>query len=454
MVYFDNCDVIVNGSGLLADSASLNIDNSLIPIYVLGKKGIVNQSPNGPLRSTFQFSYIPEVSNEPNYNCTQIINQLLNDIYYSGVSLEIGGIIGTNCYLQSYSLKATPNNLIKVAASYISFTPTFGQIKNKTSGIIYDLTNTLGHGWTTYVLSTGDFLSVPTYEFAYDFKANWEPIYTIGNPYPIQVKLLEGEEKITIVRDTSYNIDFSGNNACNQLFSCSTNDQSIDVMSVSLLCQSNFSTGNATIIPSQNNFSGIIVDNPQAVFVGSWIVATSSSQKFGTYYTVSACVTGNATSMVTYSPYIQNAGYYNVYITYVDGQSRSTGTPIFINYSGTGLLGINLNQTISGGIWQLIGQNLPFDTGISGNVQMFNDTNETGKVIVADAFLWMPVLSSGIFPPFITGIINTGTQTTSTIQLSCNSLQFSVSGAKLKSSQVNATLDDIVRTTTTIYKYF
>ena len=44
----------------------------------------------------------------------------------------------------------------------------------------------------------------------YDFRANWNPIYTLENLYPTQIQLVGGQENITFIRDAYSGIYFSG----------------------------------------------------------------------------------------------------------------------------------------------------------------------------------------------------------------------------------------------------
>lgn len=458
MISFENCDVIINGSGILAQSASIDSSNSLIPVYTVGRKGIINQSPNGPITNKFSFSYIPEISNEPSYNQAIFLKNMLNDLLYSGIRLNIGGIEGDNCYLENYSLKVSTNNITQANAGYVNYIPLNGGLSLQQSQIVYNSMGTLGHGWSTFILSTGDFSILPSYELDYSLSLKWEPIYTIGQKYPVQVKLLEGEEKITIMRDVFYSVDFSGNDACNQLFHCSSDSQEINVYGLSINCALPSITGNPVIIPipsGGNIFTGIIVDNPNAIFSGIWIISsTSQDQRYGDNFAYGKIITGKADSTVIYTPNISTSGYYNIYTNYTDGLSRTTGANISINYSG-GVYNTIVNQSVGGGVWNLIGSGLPFATGIGGYVTVFNSGQDTGRIVIADAFMWTTGNFNKSGASIITGDYNNNQSDSITKSFpSCKSLQFSVSGMKIRNEQVQAKVGDIVRTITTLYKNF
>ena len=73
MIYFNDVEVTVNGTGILANSASISSRNQIQPVRVLGRKGIAFQAPAGPIQSDFSISYLPETNNEPNYNIVKAL---------------------------------------------------------------------------------------------------------------------------------------------------------------------------------------------------------------------------------------------------------------------------------------------------------------------------------------------------------------------------------------------
>ncbi|MBA4147156.1 MAG: family 10 glycosylhydrolase [Verrucomicrobia bacterium] len=124
----------------------------------------------------------------------------------------------------------------------------------------------------------------------------------------------------------------------------------------------------------------IIMDNPSASIVGSWTLATSATDKFGSDYRYKGQGTGSA--YLQYTPNIQTAGSYAVYEWHSQGSNRTTGAPIVVNYSG-GSQTVSLNQQINGGQWNLVGT-YNFATGTSGNIRI-TDNFSTGSVVIADA---------------------------------------------------------------------
>ena len=132
----------------------------------------------------------------------------------------------------------------------------------------------------------------------------------------------------------------------------------------------------------------IIMDNPAATYSGSWTTATSSTDKYGADYRY-ASTASSETAWAKWTPTINSAGSYNVYVWYPQGSNRSTKAPYTVYYSGGNVL-IQVNQTINGGRWNLI-TTKSFATGISGYAKLGNGTGETSKVVMADAVRWTKV---------------------------------------------------------------
>lgn len=236
MLYFQECNVTINGTGLVCEAAQIDSKNSLTPIYVLGKKGTISQSPNGSIENVFNINYYIDLKREPSYGISNQIKTLTDDGSYSGVAIAVGGITGRSCFLNSYSFSVQPNDLIRANATYTSFRPLIGNLAFL-SGDYYNTIQTLGHAWTTYALSTGNVTSLPVYKLDYNFQAEWKPTYTISRPYPVQVNLMSASEEISVLIDRYYDIRFSGESPMLRLFSGGAiNDSGIKVSGLAVLC--------------------------------------------------------------------------------------------------------------------------------------------------------------------------------------------------------------------------
>ena len=270
---FDNIDILVSNSGLLATDASISQTNSLIPGYSLGKFWAVNQPPDGPIKSTFSFSYYPSVTGEPSYDILNTLRGLSEDILYSGTKIEIAGITGYNCYLRGYEIQSSPNNLVRANAVYDTFVPLSGQITSKTGTTdFYRYNDRVAHGWTTYISSSGNRLIAPTYSFDYKFNANWGPIYILGQKDPYEIHFLGGTEEMSFVRDSFTHIQFSGEEVTGTYI---TGDWAIELFNYKLIAtQSNSGALSFDISGAK------ITDTKLVAGVGDFVKTATSIRRF------------------------------------------------------------------------------------------------------------------------------------------------------------------------------
>ena len=100
----------------------------------------------------------------------------------------------------------------------------------------------MAHSWVTSILDSNDRLINPVYDFSYDFRANWQPIYTIGKKEPIEVKLLSVAESISFTIDNARNVLFTGESVYPNILS--GNNGNLTFNNISLLCNDCNTTGN------------------------------------------------------------------------------------------------------------------------------------------------------------------------------------------------------------------
>lgn len=280
-LFFNKCDVAINGSGVMADSASINTSNSLEPIRSVGKKGIIYQAPVGPLQATYDISYMVETNNEPNYNIVQALRSLENSFHNKGVVVEVGGISAL-CYLTQYSLTSAPNEPVKANVSYQSWQPTTGSLSDTPlvgpfggGAVSYNSQRSSGiaHGWTTYISTSANALTNKSYGFDYNFQMNWEPAFAFQRLDPYDVRFINAAETINLVRDTHYDVFFSGSEAARVLLATGEltkegirmgvpKDKNINLHSVGILCDPqayssklSFDLSDATIVSTNVNAS-------------------------------------------------------------------------------------------------------------------------------------------------------------------------------------------------------
>ena len=109
--------------------------------------------------------------------------------------------------------------------------------------------------------TSGNRLIAPTYDFNYQFEANWQPIYILGRKNPQEVHLMDGTEEMSFVRDSFTHIQFSGEDTSGSFI---TGDYTIDLFNYKLVAGTNngslqFDVSGSSIIDTKltvdlNNF--------------------------------------------------------------------------------------------------------------------------------------------------------------------------------------------------------
>ncbi|WP_150107424.1 immunoglobulin domain-containing protein [Pedosphaera parvula] len=136
----------------------------------------------------------------------------------------------------------------------------------------------------------------------------------------------------------------------------------------------------------------IIVDNTNAVVVGSWTTGTSSADRYGADYRFRGVGTG--ANFLVYNPTITQAGLYQIFETHPQGSNRSTNAPYVITYYG-GVQTNYVNQQVGGGLVGGTFNSLAtvyFQAGTNGSVKItdaFTSTN--GLQVIADALKFVYV---------------------------------------------------------------
>ncbi|MEK6880177.1 MAG: hypothetical protein AABY22_11235, partial [Nanoarchaeota archaeon] len=126
-------------------------------------------------------------------------------------------------YLQSFSINVQINDIARASVSFVCYLSGSGFLGNKRKTINYNKdTNTVVNGWSSFITSSGTFLNIPTYDFSYNFQANYSPVYIIGKLIPNQIMLLNGTEEISFTRDSNIEISFSGEKVSKHLIDQNT----------------------------------------------------------------------------------------------------------------------------------------------------------------------------------------------------------------------------------------
>ena len=133
---------------------------------------------------------------------------------------------------------------------------------------------------------------------------------------------------------------------------------------------------------------GVILDNGDATFTGTWTDANISGDKFGTNYFFAT--SGGATATATWRPNIVTPGKYDVYVWYPQGPNRANNAPYLVSFNG-GTANVSVNQQSGGGDWRLIAPGVEFAKGTNGFVRLSNNANPS--VVIADAVRFVYVES-------------------------------------------------------------
>ncbi|MBN2383107.1 N-acetylmuramoyl-L-alanine amidase [bacterium] len=127
-----------------------------------------------------------------------------------------------------------------------------------------------------------------------------------------------------------------------------------------------------------------IVDNPEAVFTGSWTTGTTASGHYGDDYRFHATGgSGLETGQWSFTPAL--SGQYQVQLYYPQGTNRSTEARFLVSDEFETTLYL-VNQQINGGTWNTLGYHW-FKAGSVYTV-MLDDAESSGYVVIADAVRW------------------------------------------------------------------
>ena len=274
MIYFDQCEVSIAGTGIMANQVSLSNSNSLTPIKVIGKRGVLTQTLTNDITSNLQISYYLETDSEPNFAIVQEIKDFFSkDEIYTPRTVVVGGITG-QYYLNKYSIKATPNNVLNATVDYLGYGGVSGDFIEKNNSIVYNKSNGEQLGLYVFITSTGNFAANKSLSFDYSFSCQWQPIYTIGQRQPREVKLLGASEEITIERENYHNLTFSGDSAAIALFNSSENE-TVKIYGIKFTCDQNITNA------KEISLSGFRVKQSDvSVSTDSFLLSKVSFSKF------------------------------------------------------------------------------------------------------------------------------------------------------------------------------
>jgi hypothetical protein len=235
--YFDNTDVLINNSGVLASNASITSKNNIRPIQTIGRVGSSVNAPSGPIEHIIRMNYAVQLGHEPNYGIVTGLKVATDTTGYSPTILEVNGVTGFG-FLNQYNLTIEPNNVTTASAEYVSYFNLSGDFRDQVYSGNYGDFDKVGHGWTTYLTQGQSYSESPVYSLSYSFRADWEPVYTLGRKEPSQVLYLGGEETLSIEKDDYTHIKFSGEKS--EDFFSSTTVTGLDMISLDVVGTSEY----------------------------------------------------------------------------------------------------------------------------------------------------------------------------------------------------------------------
>ncbi|MEQ9409521.1 MAG: xanthan lyase [Fuerstiella sp.] len=138
------------------------------------------------------------------------------------------------------------------------------------------------------------------------------------------------------------------------------------------------------VVPDPQTLDGLVVDETEAVLVGTWQYSTHTPPWVGLGY-LHDQKTNKGKSSVTFTPDLPQAGLYEVRLSHCYNVRRSINTPVTIHHAdGQKTMRINQQQVPKHGrLFRSLGT-FRFEAGQKGWVRISNDGTD-GKYVIADA---------------------------------------------------------------------
>jgi len=130
----------------------------------------------------------------------------------------------------------------------------------------------------------------------------------------------------------------------------------------------------------QGGGTDIVLDNPQAVFIGDWATSSAGDQTYGSDYRWRS--TGIEIGYAYWSVQIPESGTYDLYYWWTDGGNRNPQTVVGVRVGGSTYTTM-VNQQVYGGQWNHVGSG-HFGSGTHLLVGLSTE-GPGGYVVVADA---------------------------------------------------------------------
>lgn len=133
------------------------------------------------------------------------------------------------------------------------------------------------------------------------------------------------------------------------------------------------------------NAKEIVVDNddgaPSYTETGTWTTSGTPGYLDSTYRYANTSAFTTATAR--WRPTVAEAGWYPVYVWFLQGDNRAADVRFVVHHAGGETL-VPISQEVHGQTWHFVGE-FYFDAGTSGFVEITNTSADTGQVVIADA---------------------------------------------------------------------
>lgn len=223
MISFEQCDVTINGTGIVAESAILESNAPLAAAPILGHTYPYAYAKQGFIRTSAQINYVIESDREPNFGMVTFHKNYTGEAGINPIPIVVGGVTG-QFYLNSWSLSSSEHEPIKASVSYIGFTPLSGSLAQKSNTVQYNVGS--GSGFAhVYIAQLSmrfqndgnqnalvtRYTSKNIFAFNYEFRTSLNPVHVIGSKYPSEVKHFGAQESVRILHNHFTPIDSTGN---------------------------------------------------------------------------------------------------------------------------------------------------------------------------------------------------------------------------------------------------
>jgi len=191
---YNNISLKVNGSGILANSASFSHSNELSKVTEINRIGGDGYLAAGGLNGTLSLTYyVDAINGDPLYMPDMKPGQNIFNLDFGGMAIQSG-------YLNSYAWSASPHGILQVSAGF-QFYEDFGD--GFSPEILPD------QNWDWYKMSDltvsleGIDVSSRIVSMSYDETYNFTPLYNISGTAPVEHRY---GEKIKSLNLDTYNI--------------------------------------------------------------------------------------------------------------------------------------------------------------------------------------------------------------------------------------------------------